>query len=511
MINFANWCAFFVFNSSWQLVVLIAVTDFLVRVLPKMANELQYRLWVGCLLLAVGLPFVSTYLALVPVHSSVSASQVDDMNPWKVPRQPEHGRLTLHLTEVSPTYSQWHWLPIITELYTACFLFAVSAVLLRLDRTRRLVARRTPLAFRTATLDVIHERVRAHKREVQIFESAELEGPATVNWPEPMILLPSGFELMTDAEKAAVMAHELAHVQRRDFEKNLFLEAVSSVLAYHPATPWLKRRIEGCREILCDEMAAEATFGRTKYARFLLNIAQRARAEAQLRASLSLGISKTDLERRIMKLVHAPLVLSNRRRSLLHAVCLLVLAFCSVGVLCFSLHPTSVKAAGLPAFPFDPSQTFDTLTPKGQRKQAPDFTLVDNNGKTITLSNYKGKVVLLDFWATWCGGCKVEIPWYMGFDRKYRKDGLSVIGVSMDDKGWDAVRPFLAKKMDDETGGRIDMQYPVVIGSDALGRRFGLTSMPMTLLIDKDGKIAVSHTGVVDKDNFESNIRQLLK
>jgi thioredoxin-related protein len=65
--------------------------------------------------------------------------------------------------------------------------------------------------------------------------------------------------------------------------------------------------------------------------------------------------------------------------------------------------------------------------------------------------------------------------------------------------------------MDDETGGRIDMQYPVVIGSDALGRRFGLTSMPMTLLIDKDGKIAVSHTGVVDKDNFESNIRQLLK
>ena len=136
---------------------------------------------------------------------------------------------------------------------------------------------------------------------------------------------------------------------------------------------------------------------------------------------------------------------------------------------------------------------------------------MDNNGKAITLSDYKGKVVLLDFWATWCGGCKLEIPWYMEFDRKYRKDGLSVIWVSMDEKGWEVVRPFLAKKQDDETGGMIAMQYPIVIGNEALGSRFGLTSMPMTLLIDKDGRVAVSHTGVVDKGNFEDNIRQLLK
>jgi beta-lactamase regulating signal transducer with metallopeptidase domain/peroxiredoxin len=511
MSTFASWCTFFVINSAWQLVFLAAVTALLVRVSSKMANGLQYRLWVGCLMLAVTLPVISAYLALAPIHSSPSVSQVDDANRWKVPRQPDRGRLTMHLTEVPVAHSNWSLFGIIAGLYIACSVFGMGRLLLRLDRTRRIVARRAPLAFGIADFDVLQNRLTDHKRTVEVFASSELEGPATVNWPQPMILLPPAFDLMAESEKAAVVAHELAHVQRRDFETNLLFEALSSVLCYHPATPWLKRRIAECREAMCDEMAAEATFGRTAYARSLLNVAQRTAAQASFRTSLSLGISDTELERRIMKLVHPPLVISNRRRSLLHALCLLSLALSSVGILYFSLHPPTVQAAGTPAFPFDPSQTFDTLTPKTQRKQAPDFTLVDNNGKAVTLSNYKGKVVLLDFWATWCGGCKLEIPWYMGFDRKYRKDGLAVIGVSMDDKGWEVVRPFLAKKKDDETGGMIAMQYPIVIGNDALGSQFGLTSMPMTLLIDKDGKIALSHTGVVDKDNFENNIRELLK
>ncbi len=133
---------------------------------------------------------------------------------------------------------------------------------------------------------------------------------------------------------------------------------------------------------------------------------------------------------------------------------------------------------------------------------APNFTLPDANGKQVKLSDYRGKVVLLDFWATWCGGCKVEIPWYVEFDKTYRSKGLAVIGVSMDDGGMKVVKPFLPAH---------HMDYPVVIGNEALAAQYHLSSMPLTLLIDRRGRIVVSHSGIVDKDSFEARIRELLK
>ena len=146
------------------------------------------------------------------------------------------------------------------------------------------------------------------------------------------------------------------------------------------------------------------------------------------------------------------------------------------------------------------SQPGQTSPQPGQL--APDFTLPDSTGSPIRLSSYKGKVVLLDFWATWCHGCKLEIPWYVEFQNRYRKDGLAAIGVSMDDDGWKSVKPFLEQHK---------LNYPIVIANQDVAKRYGgPPSLPMTLLIDRDGKIAESHAGMVDKDAFENKIKALL-
>ncbi|MGI9070040.1 MAG: peroxiredoxin family protein [Bryobacteraceae bacterium] len=149
-----------------------------------------------------------------------------------------------------------------------------------------------------------------------------------------------------------------------------------------------------------------------------------------------------------------------------------------------------------------PARVPAAITAANLRKSAPGFTLGDAKGAAVRLSDYKGRVVLLDFWATWCGGCKVEIPWYMEFDNKYKDRGLAVIGVSMDEDGWKSVKPFLEKTK---------LNYSVVIGNQGLAKQYGVEAMPMTLLIDQNGKIAASHVGLVDKDKFESEIRVLLQ
>ena len=147
------------------------------------------------------------------------------------------------------------------------------------------------------------------------------------------------------------------------------------------------------------------------------------------------------------------------------------------------------------------SQPSQTIPQPGEL--APDFTLAESTGSPVKLSAYKGRVVLLDFWATWCEGCKVEIPWFVEFQNRYRKDGLRAIGVSMDDDGWKSVKPYVEQHK---------LNYPVVIADQDLAKRYGgLPFLPMTLLIDRDGKIAEAHPGVVDKHAFENTIKALLK
>ena len=142
------------------------------------------------------------------------------------------------------------------------------------------------------------------------------------------------------------------------------------------------------------------------------------------------------------------------------------------------------------------------LTVATERKPAPSFTLKDQNGEPLVLSSYRGKVVLLNFWATWCHGCQTEILWFAEFQKQYGASGLGVVGLSMDEDGWKSVTPYLREKK---------LNYAIGIGNDALAKLYGLDNMPLTVLIDKDGKIAETHSGVVDRAGIEHDIQALLK
>lgn len=137
------------------------------------------------------------------------------------------------------------------------------------------------------------------------------------------------------------------------------------------------------------------------------------------------------------------------------------------------------------------------------RKTAPDFALKDMHGETVRLSDYRGKVVLLDFWATWCGPCKIEEPWFVEFEKMYKDRGFAVVGVSIDEEGWDVVKPYVEQKK---------INFRVLLQSGKMDTLYeSIEAWPTTFLIDRAGKIVFTQTGVGSKRKFEETIQQLLE
>ncbi len=139
---------------------------------------------------------------------------------------------------------------------------------------------------------------------------------------------------------------------------------------------------------------------------------------------------------------------------------------------------------------------------QSDRKTAPDFTLQDEQGASVKLSDFRGKVVLLNFWATWCGPCNLEIPWFVEFQQQYKSAGLEVVGVSMDDDGWKVVKPYIHDH---------HINYEILLGNDSVTQLYGgVDSLPTTFIIDRGGHIAHVHVGLAGKNEYLDEIQKLL-
>jgi thiol-disulfide isomerase/thioredoxin len=169
-----------------------------------------------------------------------------------------------------------------------------------------------------------------------------------------------------------------------------------------------------------------------------------------------------------------------------------------------ALVVVAVVAAGMLFFGFHMSRRSGPSRPLGlaYATPAPDFTLESLDGKNMRLSDFRGKAVLLNFWATWCSPCKIEMPWFIELQNEYASQGLQIVGVAMDDSSKEDIAKF-AKDM--------GVNYPVLIGKEAVGDAYGgVPALPESFFIGRDGKIVDKIIGLRGKGDIEDAIRKAL-
>lgn len=137
--------------------------------------------------------------------------------------------------------------------------------------------------------------------------------------------------------------------------------------------------------------------------------------------------------------------------------------------------------------------------------------VTDLNGGLIDLEPYKGKVVWLNYWATWCAPCLIEIPWFIEFQRKYGDRGFQVVGVALDDEGRSVVEPWLAEHRFDVDGQKVAINYPILIGNEKASQQFfNVFGMPTTLVISRQGKVLKTFVGITSHEKFVAAIESAL-
>ena len=334
------------------------------RLLRSVGPQAQHRMWVTALLLSVALPLLpSGWLArLGPAHASAGL---------------DTATVTYHI--VAAAAERWTVSPLLCAMLAAAYLltslFYVVRLLWRGRRTGAMARRATPLPLETSACGFLNNAAR--RFEVAMPEvrcSSETRGPVVLGLRRPLLLVPEGFLTTENAEEirtasdddnrtasdedvrtpsdvdiAAALAHECAHIRRRDFAKNLNYECVAAAVAYHPVCWLMRRRIAETRELVCDEMAAAAVGDRPEYAASLLRLARAMAVPSQ--ASQAIGVFDGNiLEERIMRLtMDVPKVTRARRIAMVAvAACALLGGAATAAALSFDVTPQDGAAANAP-------------------------------------------------------------------------------------------------------------------------------------------------------------------
>ena len=307
----------YLLNALWQ-VPLIYLVAALAAHLPKSAGpQIEHRIWVAALILEITLPACAFAPALRSLFFSLLHSRSGSVTTQTTILNVTAARTNSHLITILESTA--------LIAYVVTLLFVTGRLLYRLHRTRSLHRTAQPITLNGEPLTIWQRCTRIFSvYDAQLATSAEIVGPSTIGTRHRIVLLPP--TLLTDLpheDLAAALAHEFAHMRRRDFAKNLLYELLALLIAWHPFL-WLTRlRIAESREMVCDELAARATHGTTRYAHSLLRLAESfSRPPAATVHAVGM-LDANILERRVMKLTrNHPITAASRRAAIVAAIAL---------------------------------------------------------------------------------------------------------------------------------------------------------------------------------------------